>query len=463
MTLPRGRRIRDGARPAWKPISFWPWTLAAAAAVVIIAFTVTVWLLAIASGAKSGTDRANARLDAVRTGLAAGAGAGAAVGLILAFRRQHHQEIATVLTDLDATERRITELYAKAVEQLGNDKAPVRLGGLYALERLAQDNPAHRQTIVDVICAYLRMPFSADPAPASKGGLEATENPGERSTQPKTTADGNSDTWQQERQVRLTAQRILAEHLRDERNPDQRSASLPGLRFWPGISLDLTGATLIGLDFHRVIAANARFDGATFADGVQFYEAVFDGYTVFRDAAFDGDIVFSRAFFGGRAEFSKAAFTGRVWFSLATFCSDAEFNNATFDGDTTFYGTTFDGLAEFQPATFADDVMFSGTTFGGCAWFNGVIFNGCAQFGGVTFTDDTSFFGATFGGATNFDGATFIGSTASRLPFKETRVLSPNARDVWPTGWCSMADRKGGHLLARTKPAGVRANGDQRS
>ena len=261
MTLLSGRRADEGARPKWRPISFWPWTLAAAAAVVIVAFIVTVWLLAIASGAKPGTDRANARLDAVRTGLAAGAGAGAAVGLMLAFRRQHHQEIATVLTDLDATERRITELYAKAVEQLGNDKAPVRLGGLYALERLAQDNPEHRQTIVDVICAYLRMPFSASTTPTSKPEPEATEDPGEPNTQPETTTYGNVDIWQQERQVRLTAQRILAEHLRDERNPDQRSASPPGPRFWPGISLDLTGATLIGLDFHRVIAENARFDG----------------------------------------------------------------------------------------------------------------------------------------------------------------------------------------------------------
>ena len=98
--------------------------LAAVIAVAVTAFVVTIWLLAIANGAKPGTDRANARLDAVRTGLAAGAGAGAAVGLMLAFRRQHHQEIATVLTDHDATERRITELYTKAVEQLGNDKAP---------------------------------------------------------------------------------------------------------------------------------------------------------------------------------------------------------------------------------------------------------------------------------------------------------------------------------------------------
>ena len=95
MKLPNGRRAHEGARPAWRPISFWPWTLAAAAAVVVVAFVVTMWLLTIASRAKPGTDRANSRLDAVRTGLAAGAGAGAAVGLMLAFRRQHHQEIAT--------------------------------------------------------------------------------------------------------------------------------------------------------------------------------------------------------------------------------------------------------------------------------------------------------------------------------------------------------------------------------
>src|SRR5215831_7188786 len=34
------------------------------------------------------------------------------------------------------------KLYAKALEQLGSDQAPVRFSGLYALERLAQDNPA---------------------------------------------------------------------------------------------------------------------------------------------------------------------------------------------------------------------------------------------------------------------------------------------------------------------------------
>ena len=77
------------------------------------------------------------------------------------------------------------ELYTKAVEQLGSDQAPVRFSGLYALERLAQDNPAHRQAIVNVICAYLRMPFSPT-APASKREPVAAEGRKEPGTQSET-------------------------------------------------------------------------------------------------------------------------------------------------------------------------------------------------------------------------------------------------------------------------------------
>jgi hypothetical protein len=118
----RRQRANESTRPQWRPIPAWSWMRSAAIAVALTAFVITTWLLTIASHAPPGTAQATARLDAVRTGLAAGAGAGAAVGFLLAFRRQHHQEIATLLTDLDATERRITELYTKAVEQLGNDK-----------------------------------------------------------------------------------------------------------------------------------------------------------------------------------------------------------------------------------------------------------------------------------------------------------------------------------------------------
>ncbi|WP_157528150.1 hypothetical protein [Nocardia sp. NRRL S-836] len=86
---------------------------------------------------RAGPNTAPDRLDTVRTGLAVAAGIGALIILALALRRQQ-------ATEHDATERRLTELYVKAVEQLGSDKAAVRHGGLYALERVAQDNPGHR-------------------------------------------------------------------------------------------------------------------------------------------------------------------------------------------------------------------------------------------------------------------------------------------------------------------------------
>ena len=57
-------------------------------------------------------------------------------------------------------EEQVTDMYTRAVAQLGDDQAPVRLGALYSLERLGQNNPPMRQTIVDVLCAYLRMPYT---------------------------------------------------------------------------------------------------------------------------------------------------------------------------------------------------------------------------------------------------------------------------------------------------------------
>ncbi|HWO58966.1 MAG TPA: hypothetical protein VNO31_02835 [Umezawaea sp.] len=57
--------------------------------------------------------------------------------------RAHAEQVAKD-SRMDAAAWRVTELFAKSVEQLGSDKAAVRLGGLYALERLAQDNEDQR-------------------------------------------------------------------------------------------------------------------------------------------------------------------------------------------------------------------------------------------------------------------------------------------------------------------------------
>jgi hypothetical protein len=53
-------------------------------------------------------------------------------------------------------ERRITESFTKAVDQLGNEELPVRLGGIYALERLSQESEFHYWPIMEILTGFVR-------------------------------------------------------------------------------------------------------------------------------------------------------------------------------------------------------------------------------------------------------------------------------------------------------------------
>ncbi|MEV0391357.1 ISL3 family transposase [Nonomuraea sp. NPDC050643] len=67
---------------------------------------ISTWLLQDLDKLPTLAEQVSARIEAVRTALAAGAGVGAAVTLLLAVRRQRHQELATAHTTHDAAERR---------------------------------------------------------------------------------------------------------------------------------------------------------------------------------------------------------------------------------------------------------------------------------------------------------------------------------------------------------------------
>ncbi|WP_181871112.1 pentapeptide repeat-containing protein [Sphaerisporangium album] len=55
-----------------------------------------------------------------------------------------------------AQQTQITDRYTKAVEQLGQPALDVRLGGIYALERLGKDSLRDHQTIYNVLAAFVR-------------------------------------------------------------------------------------------------------------------------------------------------------------------------------------------------------------------------------------------------------------------------------------------------------------------
>ena len=53
-------------------------------------------------------------------------------------------------------EGHVTDRYTKAVGQLGDAASPVRIGGVYALERIGNDSPKDRTTIIYVLGAFIR-------------------------------------------------------------------------------------------------------------------------------------------------------------------------------------------------------------------------------------------------------------------------------------------------------------------
>src|SRR5450759_880395 len=108
----------------------------------LLAAVLVVWSLPslltrhprVADAAARHTAITNTRTGLVATLAALGAGVG------LAY---------TARTYRLSREGHLTDRYTKAVEQLGSDKIEVRLGGIYALERLMHDSPADRPTIID--------------------------------------------------------------------------------------------------------------------------------------------------------------------------------------------------------------------------------------------------------------------------------------------------------------------------
>jgi uncharacterized protein YjbI with pentapeptide repeats len=58
-----------------------------------------------------------------------------------------------------AEQGQITDRYTRAIDQLGTpgpEHLQVRLGGIFALERLAADSPRDRKTIIEVLTAFVR-------------------------------------------------------------------------------------------------------------------------------------------------------------------------------------------------------------------------------------------------------------------------------------------------------------------
>jgi hypothetical protein len=227
------------------------------------------------------------------------------VALIVAYRRQKITEADSVHDRTRVFNERFTAIAAL----LGDTQPAVRLAGVHAMAGLADDWQTNRQTCIDVLCAYLRMPYETDP--------------GEDAPPEKRLA------FRASREVRHTVIRVITDHL---------NGTAPVS--WRGLNLDFTGVVFDG----------GNFGGATFSGGtVSFRGATFSGGTVdFSGATFSGGTVSFRGatFSGGTIDFRGATFSGGT----------VDFFRATFSGGTVdFRGARFSG----GEVSFSDPVDWS--------------------------------------------------------------------------------------------------------
>lgn len=317
----------------------------------------------------------------------------------------------------------------------------MRLAGLYALERVAQNNPEHRQTIVDVLCAYLRMPLPRDPRSTTEA--EAYED----GREPPAEFVEASRHYDQELNVRDAAQSIITKHLRLEDDGSQRLGY-----FWPDLDLDLRGAHLQNFALDGCRLRGADFGGAVFRGGFFIARTTFDGVpwgthgpvgvggAQFGSCKFRGRVVFEDVDFRGDTSFNKADFRRDTFFGGIHFASEANFESAKFRASTAFEGVAFHKGARFEDATFSGDVSFSeGVIYGKGAQFE----NGEANFTGALFDGSVDFVGATFTGRPISSGAASNGTNFERVRVRVDEDLS----QVWPDGWRNGDEVEPGYVV----------------
>lgn len=218
--------------------------------------------------------------------------AGAVVALVLNVRKQDLAEQSAV-RDIAAA---FTERFRAAASQLGGASPAERLAGVYAMAALGDEYPLGRQQCVDVLCAYLRLPFSPE---RDEVGARTIQTVQEYVTTTETSSTRSFDL-----QVRQSIITVIREHTK-----------ITARTSWSGLEFDFTGAHLVDADFAGANFSGERtsFDRATFSgDSTSFDRATFSAAsTSFKEADFIGVWTsFDNAIFSGkRTSFDNAIFS----------------------------------------------------------------------------------------------------------------------------------------------------------
>ena len=280
------------------------------------------------------------------------------------------------------------EQYTKAVEQLGNVSAPVRLGGVYTLvslvdEWLREENIeyneriAEGQVIINILCAYIRSPF-------------ALVSRYDELTQDSPTAEGlyknreqdfyiDKAEFKSEADIRLSIIKEIHNHLQSPK------INTPGA--WSDFEYDFSGSIF----FYPV-----DFTHSYYAKPVNFSGSAYWGEADFRSSTYRGSAGFARSTYRGEAYFSGSTYLNEAVFRGSVYRCAATFNDSVYHYWVDLRGSTYQSAADFGGSTYQYWADFRGSTYRRWAYFNDSICCGWAGLSHSVYEGETDFSGSIF-------------------------------------------------------------------
>ena len=331
--------------------------------------------------------------------------------------------------------------YTKAIEQLADEKAAVRMGGIYTLVGLvdewladdsleAEEQQKEGQVIINNLCSYIRSPFplaekieehEARKALENLQKLESEKLDEELSSRLQNLLKRFKDSDEYEKPKDITADYAKFHEEQDVRRAifvemskrsstftmnekDEIIETISGM--WSDFDFDfgrapvfypLNAITIEKGNFSSTkFYSNADFSEAKFTQTADFSKTTFARTADFGGAKFTQKADFSKTTFARTADFSWATFTQKADFSWAKFARTADFSEAKFFQTAAFGRAEFTRAADFSKAKFFQTAAFGRTKFTRAADFSKAEFTRAADFRGAIFFQNTNFSRATF-------------------------------------------------------------------
>lgn len=177
---------------------------------------------------------------------------------------------ATLDQNAVSEQGQFTDRYDRAIEQLGQqgaDRLQVRIGAIYALERLAEDSPRDLPTIIEVLVTFIRTSVNQTPHRVHTKPYEATcpaDTPAspEQDIQATLTVLGRQASAHDQTAAIIDLSRTCL------RGADLSDADLAGADFTAANldDADLSYANFSGADFTAANLGGADFSNTSLAD-----------------------------------------------------------------------------------------------------------------------------------------------------------------------------------------------------